>query len=563
MNETIVEATGPPHARAETSDPRFERLAGWLALVVCLAPAIAAVAWFPGFTTQDGPSHLYNAQIVLDALRGGGVFGSVYEVRWQPLPNWLGHLGLAGLLAIFRPDVADRLMTVLTLVAPSASLLWLRDRVAGPRGLAMAAPLIVLLNLNLCWLFGFSSFLLGTSLLAATLAVWCRAIGSPSPRGTILVAVLLILGYFAHLISLGLTLIGIVVVAAATPGLGRGRLVRTVAAIAPVLPLLVIYRRIMRAGGGIEPIWNHFRSPWELASWKDQLAWVDPLSIAPRLVPPWSDEAWRGFTVIAPPTLLGLGLIALAAGAIGSGQDLARRRGWAVLAGLLLAGGVLAPDTLGPQHGNYLPQRIVLIGLMVGVTVLPIEPSRLASRIGVIAITGALAVQSAYVFDHAARSQRLTAPMREAARLVRPGERAAGLQLELRQKFRANPLLHADCLLGVGNGAIVWSNYETAQYYFPVRVRDGVPHPPPLAFELVAVRDDPADSAERADDWRQLLERHANEVDVLMIGGEGPPNLRAITGRFYREEQRLGPLRLLRRRDDVAGSRPSAPSGVP
>jgi hypothetical protein len=203
------------------------------------------------------------------------------------------------------------------------------------------------------------------------------------------------------------------------------------------------------------------------------------------------------------------------------------------------------------------------MGLMVGVAVLPIEPSRRACRVGALAIAGALAVQSSYVWDHAARSQRLTAPMRAAAHRLRPGERTAGLQLDLRQKFRANPLLHADCLLGVGNGAIVWSNYETAQYYFPVRVRDGVPHPPPLAFELVAVRDDPAESAERADDWRRLLEAHADEVDVLMIGGDDPDGLDPITARYFQEMERLGPVRLLRRREAVSGSRPSATSDTP
>jgi len=44
-------------------------------------------------------------------------------------------------------------------------------------------------------------------------------------------------------------------------------------------------------------------------------------------------------------------------------------------------------------------------------------------------------------------------------------------------RFRSNPLLHADNLLGIGTGNIIWNNYETRYYYFPVQFRPEVARP--------------------------------------------------------------------------------------
>src|SRR5688500_216456 len=90
----------------------------WVVLALALAPALLAVWLVPGFVTQDGPAHLYNAHILVESLRADTPLERAYEVRWRPLPNWGGHLALAGLLAAGVPPwTADRLLTSATLVA--------------------------------------------------------------------------------------------------------------------------------------------------------------------------------------------------------------------------------------------------------------------------------------------------------------------------------------------------------------------------------------------------------------------------------------------------------------
>ena len=66
-------------------------------------------------------------------------FATFIRSNGRPIPNWAGPLALAGLVAILPAWVADRIMTSLTLVSFAASVFWLRWRVAGTRGLRVAA----------------------------------------------------------------------------------------------------------------------------------------------------------------------------------------------------------------------------------------------------------------------------------------------------------------------------------------------------------------------------------------------------------------------------------------
>ena len=82
----------------------------WLLTLLLLTPVLLAIWTVPGFITQDGPAHLYNAAILADSFDPQSPYERVYEVRWEPFPNWAGHLALVGLLRIVSPWTADRLM---------------------------------------------------------------------------------------------------------------------------------------------------------------------------------------------------------------------------------------------------------------------------------------------------------------------------------------------------------------------------------------------------------------------------------------------------------------------
>src|SRR5262249_24031777 len=150
----------------------------------------------------------------------------------------------------------------------------------GPRHLPAAALLAALLAMNILWLFGFSSLLLGACLFPIILGFWWPHRDDLPPRRIAGLAGLLILGYFCHPVSLGVTILGLIVLALASPLPGGRdgdppavpararrpprsvRLGRLAAAFLPLVPLGLCYLRLSRLGGPIHPIWENLADPF-------------------------------------------------------------------------------------------------------------------------------------------------------------------------------------------------------------------------------------------------------------------------------------------------------------
>ena len=207
----------PSQADVDESSWRAS-LPGFLALAVALAPVLSAIWLLPWFVTQDGPAHVYNAQILADSFDPRSPSRAIYTISWKPIPNWMGHIVLAGLVSWLPAWVADRIMTSATLVGLAFATLWLRWRVAGGKGLVSAALLSALLAMNFAWLMGFTSFVLGSCLFPITLGIWWAGRYRLSNSRIASLAALLCLGYFCHLVSLGLTVVGLVGAVGSRPG---------------------------------------------------------------------------------------------------------------------------------------------------------------------------------------------------------------------------------------------------------------------------------------------------------------------------------------------------------
>jgi len=292
--------------------------------------------------------------------------------------------------------------------------------------------------------------------------------------------------------------------------------------------------------------------PLSPRAWAAQLTWVDPISIASKTMLPFSTAPSRAAGLLAPVAWL-LVALALAVASTVRARDpdhaTASRRGWVVLAALLIAGGLVAPDTLGLSHGHYLPQRIALLGLAALLPVLDLDSRRWTVRGCTGALVVALAVQSALVWAYALESERTAGTFWRARAMVGQRQRVATLLVnsKLPGRPRANPLLHADCLLGIGTGNVIWSNYETRYYYFPVQFRAGLDRPDSSVLEAIAVQDDPHDAAPRADHWERVLSRYHPAIDVLVVWGR-EPQLDAINAQWFRPIAEDGPLRIMRHR---------------
>ncbi|MHC5544321.1 hypothetical protein ACYOEI_39335, partial [Singulisphaera rosea] len=229
------------------------------------------------------------------------------------------------------------------------------------------------------------------------------------------------------------------------------------------------------------------------------------------------------------------------------------RRGWAILAALLMLGGLLGPDTLGASHGHYLPQRIVLFGLVALVPFLNLELKGWTSIGCVVALILAVTVQSGFVWEYAVASNNVASDVMAAKGAVGKGQRNETLLNLTRGRFRANPVLHADNLLGIGTGNIVWSNYETRYYYFPVQfLKDEGKRPGAADLEWIALHDMPMDAEERVSRWASLIGTHLDEIDMVVAWGDDTEFVR-VNRRWFEDPVVWGQIRILRKRDEPAG----------
>jgi hypothetical protein len=517
--------------------PRFTALP-WLLLATALVPGLVVVWTHPCLVTQDGPAHHYNAHILARSFDPNSPYRAIFAVRWEALPNWAGHLVMMALDGALPPRLADRAMTTLTAVALAASVFGLRLKVVGTAGAGAAAIISAMIGLNVAWLLGLSSFLLGASLFATKGIIIKLA----------LLALLVALGYFSHLVSLGLTIVGVLVLELATPSRDRlGRLATTMAGLAPALPLGWVYLGLMRrGGGGFAPEWKHLADPFSVRSWATQFTWADPISLARKDYLPLAGSLASWHLACAPVLWLGaaLGLAVLASWRAGRGP-LAdpERRGWWVLASSLLLAGAAGPDTLGASHGEYLPLRILLLGLAALVPVLSFQG---VGRASIPAAMIALAFQTATLWDYAETSERTAGAILRSGATIGNNQRIVTRLTDIRTPFRANPLLHADCALGIGTGNIVWSDYETRFYYFPVQFRDGLDHPDPWELERIALgaANDPARRAL----WEAILKRHHPVIDRVVTWGADPA-LDAETARWFHPDRTVEEVTIWRRAD--------------
>lgn len=517
-----------------------------------LAPALGAVWGIRWFVTQDGPAHLYNAHILASSLGPSSPFAAYYTVRWEALPNWSGHLVTAAFVSLMPASVAGPAITTLTLVGFAASIVWLRARVTGPSGLSLASVLAVLLSLNFAWLLGFTSFMLGACLFPITLGIWWGGRERFGWSRAAAIAVLIVLGYLCHLVSLGLTALGLIVLALATPGPHRGiRFMRTLAALLPLVPLGLLYRSLSKAGGPMQPAWGHLTNPLSAAAWAVQVGHVDPITLTVgQVIPLTTAEHTAWFGLFKPMTWLLLAFTLMWYSAIrrrrvqpARGPD--ERTGWTWLAALLLLGGIVGPDSLGAAHGEFLQQRVLLLGLVALVPIANLDASGWSGRLIAAALVLALGVQSAIVWDYALTSRRTVGAVVAARDAVGTHQRVATLLVDMHPRFRSNPLLHADNLLGIGTGNIVWNNYETRSYYFPVQFRPEVVHPTSSDFEQIAYAEGPESANLRAVSWQRVVDEHLEEIDALVVWGSDPL-LDAINGQRFDTVYRQDNVRVLR-----------------
>jgi hypothetical protein len=475
-------------------------------------------------------------------------------------------------MQVVSPWVADRLMTTATSLGFAATLVWLRWTTRGGQGLLGICLLASLLSLNFLWIMGFHGFLLGCCLFSITLGVWWSGRTDLRPARLVALMLLLVLGYFAHLVSLGLTVLalGFLTLLAPIPAARGERFAarltlvrRTALACLPLFLLGLVYLRLSRQGGAMRPVWENLSDPYSLGAWASRLGWVDPVSMVRKTALPFTERIGPWFFVFAPAVWLVLaGLLWLVQAVRNAAQTRGRagvtaesnpqgaqgdvrriRLVWLSLGLVLMIVGIAGPDSFGPGHGEYLPQRFVLLGLAALLPALDLNAKEWSGRLIAGSLLAALCLQTMLIWDYALYSERTAGQFMRASELVGRRQRIATLLIPIRSRFRANSLLHADSWLGIGTDNILWSNYETRHYYFPVQFRPGLARPDPYDIERIALGTDPNYGAPAIALWERVLAEYGRSIDKVVVW-RSDPRLDEITRRSCDQESERGDIRV-------------------
>src|SRR5437588_9167863 len=153
--------------------------------------------------TVDGPSHLYNAQVLHELAKGTPEFARVFRSDLRPFPIWLGHILLFLALGIAPPLIAEKLV-LSAIVLLFLGGCWKLAGFAYPASRVYAFLLMPLAYSALLQM-GFYNYFLGVGLAMFAIAAWWE-------RRTTLSGTLLLLCYFAHAVPAMVALLMVAVI---------------------------------------------------------------------------------------------------------------------------------------------------------------------------------------------------------------------------------------------------------------------------------------------------------------------------------------------------------------
>lgn len=510
-------------------------------VALLLAPVSLAWLVFGQAITQDGPAHLAASHLANQCLAGSSQVSAVYELHFQPLPNWGGQgLGMV-LLRIFSPIWANRLMNLAGLWLPAFGLAVLVARVSEPKVYNSwpVAFWFSLLAMNVTWTFGFTSFLLGLGLGWLILAqVWTVA-----QNGGRWCWLTLALGwpllFLTHLVAYAISGLVCGCLLLATPGWVFKRRLAVVLAVALSIPFLIQYRRIT-AGAGVELIWEHldWSRPASLTNWARQLGWIEPISLASRQWLPLLDYESR-LSIVCQPVVWMVLVMLTCIDKISTQKQLrqlftSQKRGF-ILAFLMLALlGTLGPDSLGREQGHYLPQRILLGALSVLACIWPDVKNR--GRALPFCLFVAWSLQTISAVEFGRKSSIYADSLRPLYAHTPDGSRILALTDARPWAYRANPTLHADALAvlaGPGNTSL--NLYEAAYGYFPLQFRSIPRGLEPRRLERISLMRSPTDAEQRAAEISNVFQSATGHADVILVLAEADAMLRIEAGRAIKK----------------------------
>ncbi len=436
----------------------------FLALLVLHVVPLWLFAYFP---SQDGPAHLENAVILREYQRADRLWLRMfYTLSGDFDPNWFGHLALAGLMSVFSPHVAEKvLLSGYVVLLPLAA--WYALDGVRP-GSGWLAVLTFALTQHFLFHMGFHNFCYSLAVLFFVAGYWLRHADHFGVRQALTLAAMLVLLYFCHLVAVVMALLFVGTLALGWAMLDRRaglkvslrqRLLGPALAFVPAFALGAAF--VGRQGSAMR--------------WAPKALLLARLLELDVLVSYFDMERLVS-------RLSSLGLIALTGFVLGRrwrARLLEKRDLLLAVVALALVAYFTAPAEL--SGGSFINTRLALFVVFFLVLWLGAHPfgPRLKRGVQTAAAVAALALLAL----HARAYAGFNAHLQEFAGIqgrLEPG--AAVLPLTFSHRLTDGPLSeakvgafrHAPAYLTLDGTVVELENYEANTTYFPVRYRPGM-----------------------------------------------------------------------------------------
>jgi hypothetical protein len=142
----------------------------WIAVFIFLY--LLPVWVFKFFPSQDGPSHLYNAQILREFTNPNYIFSQFYELHLALYPNWLANFLEWAFLYVAPAMIAEKLLLTVYVISFPLGFFYFLDAVQVGRNLSGFISFLFIFNFLL--MKGFFSFALAIPLFFLILGYWWK-----------------------------------------------------------------------------------------------------------------------------------------------------------------------------------------------------------------------------------------------------------------------------------------------------------------------------------------------------------------------------------------------------
>lgn len=243
-------------ATGTTSESKLYNLLFLFFAILVVIP----VWWNSGFITADGPCHVYNAGVFKDFITGNaGFYKGFYTVNTELEPNWFSHLFLAGLMFVFSPAVADKVLISVCLLNFAFAFRYFITSVKPGNGYLTICIFPFLWQFAM--LMGFYNYMFSIGCMFWITGFWLNHHARLALKQGILLSIACIVVYFMHLLGIFLSaaVMGLVTLTSYEKGQGRETGRELLALVLLMLPAgLLMFNYISHNNGSFN---NEYKQP--------------------------------------------------------------------------------------------------------------------------------------------------------------------------------------------------------------------------------------------------------------------------------------------------------------